>query len=93
MDSEVGVQIVQHESEQRLKIYICLVEKYTPDCRFYIMDETVKEGAHAFIQKGETMQMQKPEHPAATMDLTKMQNPGLGRKLRSDAKGKTAGAG
>ena len=69
------------------------MDKYTPDRCFYNMGEVVKEGAHAFLQKGEAMQVQKYEHPAATMDLTKMWNPGSGQKLRSDAKGTTAGAG
>ena len=69
-----------------------LVDKYTPDRRFYSMGEAVKEGAHAFLQKGEAMRMQKCEHPSATMDLSKMWHPGSGRQLRSDAKGTTAGA-
>ena len=54
------------------KIYVFLVEKYTPGRRFYTMGEAVKEGAHAFLQKGEAMRIHKCEHPAATIDLSKM---------------------
>ena len=75
------------------KIYEWLVHKYTPDRRYYDMGEAITEAAHAFLQKGEPMRKQKPEHPLPTRNLAKMWNPGSGRKLRCDAKGEIAGSG
>ena len=48
------------------KICVFLVDKYTPGRCFY------SRGTHAFLQKGEAMRIHKCEHPAATIDLSKM---------------------
>ena len=72
------------------KIYVALVEKYTPNRRYLDMGEAVAEAAHAFLQQGAPMRTRMATHPPFVRDLTSIFCFPIGNKLRSDASGVTA---
>ena len=75
------------------KIYRWLLAKYKSGRRVYSMGEAVEEAAHAFLQRGDSMRKQKPEHPVPVPSLARVHDTGVGRKKRSDAKGTLPGHG
>lgn len=73
-------------------MYKALVKQYTPDRQAMSMAECVKFLAHSLMQCGPSMRAKAPEHPSFTRDLSTIFHYGVGRKIRTDAKGIVAGS-
>ena len=72
------------------KIYDALTSEYTPNRRAMTMPESVKELAHALMQRGDDVRLRKAHHPNPSRDLTNVFDYGTGNVTRSDAIGYVA---
>ena len=64
------------------KIYRALVTLHTPGRRFLSMGDSIELATDVFLQRGDAMRKQKPEHPNAVRDLSQgVFNTGSGRKI------------
>ena len=59
----------------------------TPDKRQLVAKERMADLAHHLCTVGESMRTYVPRHPAILRDLTRVFNSGVGRKIRSCARG------
>ena len=50
------------------------------------MLEGIRESAHAFLQRGDSMRKQSPAHPSPLRSMKNVHDTGHGRKKRTDAK-------
>ena len=63
------------------------MKEHYPGKRCLQMSEGIREAAHAFLQQGDSMRKQRPEHPSAVRCMKNVHDTGYGRKKRADAKG------
>jgi hypothetical protein len=68
------------------KIYLALHKQHTPDRKCLSMKQCVKELTFDLLQRGDSMQERKAEHPGYTVDFSQILGWTAGRKTRSDAK-------
>ena len=68
------------------KIYLALHKQHTPDQKCLSMKQCVKELTFDLLQRGDSMQERKAEHPGYTVDFSQILGWTAGRKTRSDAK-------
>ena len=64
-----------------------LIEKNSPGRRPLFLSKGIKEASHMFLQQGEEMRKQSPEHPSPVRDLRNVHESRFGRKKRKDTKG------
>jgi len=68
------------------KIYLALHKQYTPNQKCLSMKQCVKELTFDLLQRGDSMQERKAEHPGYTVNLSQIHRWTAGRKTQSDAK-------
>jgi len=69
------------------KIYMRLMTLHHERKRCLIMSEGIRESAHAFLQRGDSMKQRTAEHPSPLRCMRNVHDTGYGKKKRTDAKG------
>jgi len=67
--------------------YRRVCQLFTPEKRVLLQKECLADLAHHLCTVGQPMRSYIPRHPAILRDLSRVYHSGVGRKIRSDAKG------